>query len=275
VRVVSLIPAAIEILEAIGLGAEIVALGPEQAAGSGTGALADAPWERGLPARPERSGQDGRAPRALPSAPPGSAAAAELLASALRAARPDLIFTSATEAGGGVPRPAVRRAVAAVRPRPAVFALEPHTLGDILSDVKTVGDATGRQQPARALIEALRARIDAVSLRSAHALAAGRARRVACLSSVDPPTAAGWWLAELVGLAGGLDVLDGIGRPPRAVSWDEVEAARPELVVGFESGPTVERDEIALDGRPYPGPHAVDLLEQLAALILRSVLPRT
>ena len=168
-----------------------------------------------------------------------------------------LIFTSETAAGGGMPRATVRRRVAGRRPRPAVYALEPHTLGAILSDVKTVGDAVGRQATARALIEALRARIDAVSLRSARALAAGAPRRVACLQGADPPVAAGWWLAELVGLAGGLDVLDGVGRPPREVTWDEIRAAGPDLVVRAE--------EL---GAVHPGPGAVDLLEKLAALIL-------
>src|SRR5215216_1920000 len=50
---------------------------------------------------------------------------------------PDLIFTSLTETGGGVPRATVRRAVAILHPRPAVYALEPHSLGAILSDIKT------------------------------------------------------------------------------------------------------------------------------------------
>ena len=168
-----------------------------------------------------------------------------------------LIFTSETAAGGGVPRATVRRQVAGLRPRPAVYALEPHTVGRILSDVKSVGDAVGRQAEARTVIEALRARIDAVSLRSARALAAGAPRRVVCLARADPPVAAGWWLAELVGLAGGLDALDGVGRPPRHVTWDEIQAARPDLVVRAEDLGAIQ-----------PGPGAVDLLDRLAALIV-------
>ena len=159
---------------------------------------------------------------------------------------PDLIFTSETAAGGGVPRREVRRIVASLRPRPAIYALEPHTVGDILSDVKTVGDAIGRPADARALIEALRARIDAVSLRAAQAATSQPPRRVACLATVDPPVAAGWWQADLIGLAGGLDVLDGVGRPPRPTSWPEIERAGPDLVVRLtdeESG-----------GGPTPSP---------------------
>lgn len=182
------------------------------------------------------------------------------LAVVLRAAQPTLIFTSETSTGGGIPRDHVRRAVSqmARKPRPAVYALEPRSVGEILGDVKTVGDAVGRQGLARPTIEALRARIDAVSLHSARALAEREPRRVVCLQGVDPPVAAGWWLAELVGLAGGLDVLGGVGRPPRAVTWDQVRAAHPDLLVRI--------DEVG--GEVHPGLGAVSLLEKLAALIL-------
>jgi ABC-type Fe3+-hydroxamate transport system substrate-binding protein len=171
-----------------------------------------------------------------------------------------LIFTSETAAGGGMPRHTVRRAVSRMcpKPRPAVYALEPVSVGEILSDIKTVGDAVGRQAAARSLIEALRARIDVVSLRSARAIAEGGARRVVCVSGDDPPVAAGTWLAELIGLAGGIDALDGVGRPPRAVTWDQIRAARPDLV--FQVG------EVS------PGPGSVDLLERLAASIVQAPL---
>jgi ABC-type Fe3+-hydroxamate transport system substrate-binding protein len=264
VRIVSLIPEATEILQAIGLGDDIMALSPEDV---------DNPVR---------------------------------LTSALTAARPALIFTSETAAGGGVPRATVRRAASALRPRPSVYALEPHSLGEILSDIKTVGDATGHQSSARALIEALRVRIDIVTLRAARRLAdpGHRPRRVACLQRTDPPVAAGGWLAELIGLAGGLDVLDGVGRPPRAVTWPEIEAARPDLIVRVDltpptgaasDAPTVWTGNVSgrggacptcllplssqermsakpifaprsgSGGEVFPGPGAVDLLEQIAA----------
>jgi ABC-type Fe3+-hydroxamate transport system substrate-binding protein len=214
VRIVSLIPEATEILQALGLAADTLAMTSEEA------------WQAGM----------------------------------LWDRATTLIFTSETAAGGGMPRHMVRRAVAQMcpKPRPAVYALEPSSVGEILSDIKTVGDAVRQQAAARSLIEALRARIDAVSLRSARSVAAGAARRVVCASGDDPPVAAGTWLAELIGLAGGIDALDGVGRPPRAVTWDQIEAARPDLVFPV--------------GEVSPGPGSVDLLERLAASILQAPL---
>ncbi|MCC7369024.1 MAG: ABC transporter substrate-binding protein [Chloroflexi bacterium] len=193
----------------------------------------------------------------LAALPDGADAAPDALADALAAIHPRLIFTSETAAGGGMPRAVVRRLVRRLRPRPAVYALEPHTLGDILSDIKTVGDATGQQRAARALIEALRARIDAVTLRTAQSLAARPAPRVALLAHGEPPTAAGWWLAELIGLAGGHDVLAGLGRPPRAVTQEEIEAARPDVVLRVAD----------LRGRGGEGLAFVHLLERLSDLL--------
>lgn len=213
---------------------------------------------------------------AVTSAAPEEALAGDLLWSP----RPDLIFTS--EALGPLPRREVKRLLArhAQKPRPAVYALEPRSLGEILSDVKTVGDATGAQHAARALIERLRERIDAVSLRTARALAEHGLVRVVCLVSEQPPIAAGWWQAELIGLAGGLDLLDGVGRAPRAVTWQEIDAARPALIVTLASGrssllplgglpsPTGLSSPPTSDGRAlHPGPAAIDVLERLAALL--------
>jgi ABC-type Fe3+-hydroxamate transport system substrate-binding protein len=134
-------------------------------------------------------------------------------------------------------------------------------VGAILGDIKTVGDATGCQGAARALIDGLRARIDAVALRSGMVLMVQPPPRVVCLQSADPPIAAGWWLAELVGLAGGLDALGSVGRPPRAVTREQIDAAKPDLVIDLSIPPWGDREV-------FPGPGAVDLLEQLAAQIL-------
>jgi iron complex transport system substrate-binding protein len=211
----------------------------------------------------------------------------EALRRVLATCHPDLVFTSETAEGGGVTRREARRIVAACQPKPSVYALEPHSLGDILSDVKTVGDAVGRPGAARVVIELLRARVDAVSLRAAEAVARTRPRRVACLVTRDPPVAAGWWQAELVGLAGGLDVFDGVGRPPRPLTWAEIERAEPELVVWLADEPVAARYQpsagagqappdaaawrglIRLAGA-QPGPGAVAVLERLAALLLPS-----
>src|SRR5262249_53584566 len=132
----------------------------------------------------------------------------------------------------------------------------------------------------------LRGRVDAVAARSA-----GVARpRVLLLEWLNPPVSCGHWSPEVVALAGGNE---GIGRPgerARTLTWGEVVASRPEIVVIACCGFTVERtlEDLPLlraisewaelpavragrvyvvDGSAYfsrPGPRLVDSLEILA-----------
>lgn len=56
-------------------------------------------------------------------------------------------------------------------------------------------------------------------------------RRVALLEWVDPPWVAGHWGPELVALAGGVDLLGEAGAPSRRLSWAQLRACEPEVVL--------------------------------------------
>ena len=51
------------------------------------------------------------------------------------------------------------------------------------------------------------------------------------LEWTDPPYAPGHWIPEMVELAGGENVLGAAGRKSVRVTWDDVAAARPDVVV--------------------------------------------
>ena len=60
----------------------------------------------------------------------------------------------------------------------------------------------------------------------------GRRRpRVAVLEWTDPPYAPGHWIPEMVELAGGENVLGAAGQKSVRITWDDVAAARPDVVV--------------------------------------------
>ncbi|HYU19449.1 MAG TPA: cobalamin-binding protein [Chloroflexota bacterium] len=204
--------------------------------------------------------------------------------------RPDLILTQGLCEVCAVPHGIVRQAVPTLPSKPHVYSLDPASLGDVLANVKTVGDAAGAQAQARAVISSLRDRIDAVTLKTA---GVARIPRVFCLEWLDPPWTAGHWVPEMVGMAGGAEILGGIGQPSRRTSWEEIAARGPEVVVlmpcGFDlertlretdrtpwpaqwSGlPAVKSGQVyAVDGSAYfnrPGPRLVDGLELLASII--------
>jgi iron complex transport system substrate-binding protein len=116
---------------------------------------------------------------------------------------------------------------------------------------------------------------------------------VAFLEWLDPLICGGHWNPELVDLAGGVDGLGRPGAPSRTITWDELRAWRPEVLVAACCGYSAERTRRELaplrarpgaeelpcfrDGRVFPvdgkalfsrpGPSLVPSLELLAALL--------
>jgi iron complex transport system substrate-binding protein len=161
-------------------------------------------------------------------------------------------------------------------------------LTDILDDILRVGDATERQAAAQALVSGLRERIDQVGRREPD-----NRPRVVCLEWFEPLYVAGHWVPEMIGLAGGFDVLGHQGEPSAKIDWQKVVDARPEVILlmpcGFDVRRTVKESTpllalpgwhdlsavkngnlFALNGNAYfsrPGPRLINGLEILARII--------
>jgi iron complex transport system substrate-binding protein len=179
---------------------------------------------------------------------------------------------------------------------PRVLSLNPSTLDDVLADIQRIGYAIRRETEAALLAARLRERLQHVLLQVARA---GTHPRVACLEWLDPLYAAGHWVPEMVAYAGGVDVLGTPGAPAKKVTWKQVCAAKPDVLVLMPCGFSIDRTrrELALltkragwktlpavksgrvflvDGPAYfnrPGPRLVDGVEILAACLHPSLMP--
>jgi iron complex transport system substrate-binding protein len=209
---------------------------------------------------------------------------------ALRALEPDLIVTQALCDVCAVAEDEVR-AAACELPGPAtVINLEPQTIWEVFDSIRQVADAAGVSDRASEVIARLTARVEAVRAQSR---AAAPRPRVALLEWLDPPFSCGHWSPELVSIAGGVEVLGKEGEKSRALRWDEVIAAQPDVVVIACCGFTVERTledtarlpavpgwtdlravrenrVFVVNGSDYfsrPGPRLVDSLEMLRTFI--------
>jgi iron complex transport system substrate-binding protein len=207
----------------------------------------------------------------------------------LRRLAPDVIVTQRLCDVCAVGYDSVTAFAATLPGPPAVVNLEPSTLDDVFADVHRVAATLEVPDRATAVVAALRARVDAV----AAAAASRPTRRCVLLEWIDPPYRSGHWGPELVALAGGVDPLGRRGEDAARVAWDDVVAVAPEVLVlaccgydvartradvpllaarpGWSALPAVRAGAVwAIDGSAYvsrPGPRLVDSLELLAELL--------
>ncbi len=125
--------------------------------------------------------------------------------------------------------------------RPRIVALAPHRLADVWDDLIRVGQAIGKEERARDLVAEYKYRLAEVA---AFARKQHRRPRLAMLEWLDPLMGAGNWMPELVTLAGGEPIFGEIGQHSSWLSWDELAAADPDVLVlapcGYDLARTLE-----------------------------------
>jgi iron complex transport system substrate-binding protein len=284
-RIVSLVPSATETLFALGLGAEVAAVTHE----------CDFPADAlNLPKVTRDVIGPGLAPAAIDRAvrelTEQGRSIYELDEPGLLRLAPDLIVTQNLCSVCAVSADDVRAIAARMDPVPAIVSLDPHTLGEVLGDVRTLAQATGTKDAGVDLVQDAAARIDRVRVATRNA----PRRRVVLLEWLDPVFVGGHWVPQMIEYAGGEDLLGLPGQPSEQRTWDEVIAVRPEVVIVAPCGYEVERgyeeartyaDELARLGAERivvadaaawfsrPGPRLVDGLEWLGHALHPDLVP--
>ena len=197
---------------------------------------------------------------------------------ALRDARPDVILGQTLCAVCAV---TLDQIPATLDRAPLVVPLDAASLEGMFEDLRRVGAALDRKRDAERLVSDLRLRMQAVADR----VRGSRRPRVACLEWLDPPFNAGHWVPEQVRIAGGDDVLGEPGERSREIAWTDVHAARPEIVVVMPCGWDAQRAAreaaamtlvgggarvVGVSGAAYfsrPGPRLIDGIELLASIL--------
>jgi iron complex transport system substrate-binding protein len=284
-RIASLVPSATEALFALGLGDQVVAVTHE----------CDHPAEAlGLPRLTRSVIPAGLEPAEVDARVRELTGRGEALyhldEPALARLAPTLIVTQALCAVCAVSYDDVRAVAERLDARPDVISLDPRTLAEVLDDLVRLGQATGVRGSGEALVAELQARLSRVR----DGVAGAPRQRVVALEWLDPPYAGGHWVPEMIELAGGCSVVGEPARDSRAVSWAELQAARPEVAVVMPCGLYVdEAAEQALARRAQleslgaeriyavdaassfsrPGPRLVEGVELLAHLLHPDRLP--
>ncbi len=284
-RIVSLVPSATEMLFALGLGDDLVAVTHE----------CDYPdVARGLPKVTRDVLPPGLSSAEIDAAVKERTLAGESIyeldAEALNELAPDLIVTQALCSVCAVSYDDVRAIAEELDSQPMVISLDPRTVGEVLGDARTLAQATDSKDAAVDLIQEASARIDRIRVLTKDA----RRLRVAALEWLDPPFAAGHWTPQLIEYAGGEDVLGFSGENSEERTWEEIAAAGPDVVIVMPCGYDAEiahreaemhRDQLAAIGAgevvavnaaayfSRPGPRLIDGLELLAHILHPELVP--
>jgi iron complex transport system substrate-binding protein len=284
-RIVSLLPSATDILFAIGAGDDVVGVTFECDVPDGS---------RGPRIVSGTVLPEGLEPGAIDAMVKARAAAGESLYTldegALRSLRPDLVVTQDLCAVCAVDVAEVDAALHHLGCTAEVVTLDPMDLGQVWATVEEVGRVTGHDREAHRLVGRLQDRLGRVASR-----VEGRPRpRVAVLEWTDPPFCSGHWVPDMVVAAGGQSVLGRSGTRSTQVTWDQVLAARADLIVvapcGYDLGGARElASGLVASGRlpagvpvwavdadaafVRPGPRLVDGIEALAAILHPGPVP--
>ncbi|MFW5974470.1 MAG: ABC transporter substrate-binding protein, partial [Natrialbaceae archaeon] len=148
-----------------------------------------------------------------------------------------------------------------------VCHVEPATLEEVVVSFATLGRAAGRPEAGRRLTARARDRLAAVRKRvpevpdRARGTDADPRPVVYCEEWGDPPMAAGNWVPEAVGAAGGRYPFCEPGDRSKAVSKERVEAVDPDHVVIHHCGHGDRGDPALLDDRGWDLEAAVHVLD--------------
>jgi len=200
--------------------------------------------------------------------------------------KPDLVITQSLCRVCAINENDIAEALDPAHPT-VVKALSATTLAEVLESIETLGFLVERVAKAREMIDALKDRVSRVQV----AIETSRSRpRVVMLEWLDPLFSAGHWSPELIRLAGGEEVLGEAGQLSKKIGWQDVIQARPDVLLIACCGYDIERTKVDMDhlvskagfadlpavrgGRVFlgdgnaffnrPGPRLVDTLEMVA-----------
>ena len=291
-RIVSLFPAATEMVCALGAASSLVGISHDS----------DFPPEllhSGIPRVTRTTLDEHAAPAEIDRMVRTADALGESLhvldVASITELKPNVIITQGICDVCAIREDDVRVLAESLRSPPIVLALSADSLDEMLNDIHRVGAAIERSPVAQALVERLETRLYKVHHRLVEA--AVPRPRVAVLEWTDPIYNAGHWVPQMVRRAGGIEVLAKAGERSRQVSMEELVAARADTVIIAPCGYDVTR--AAAEGTMHtkkkkwawlahcrtwavdsgglfsrPGPRLVEGVETLAEIFHPSIFPR-
>ena len=284
-RIVSLLPAATEIVCALGLQDALV------------GITHECDYPHSVKSKPcltstgiESSASSMEIDHAVRSQLDGHGSIYELDERALNLQDPNLVLTQDLCEVCAVHYDQVQKAIRIQEEGDVrIASLEPKTIAEIFDTVRTIGGLTARTEVATTIVEELSGRIQRIE---ASLSRLDRRPRVLMLEWLDPLFAPGHWVPEQVAIAGGELGFGTAGKPSFVITQEQVVEYGPEVIIlipcgfykediirewsktglaGLRGLPAFDAGEVwATDASAYfsrPGPRIVDGIEILTRIL--------
>src|SRR5262245_24379098 len=284
-RIVSLIASSTEIVCALGLGDQLVGRSHE----------CDFPeWVKKLPQCTEPKfnieGTSYEIDQRVKAILQEGLSVYRVFADKLKELKPDVIVTQIQCEVCAVSEKDVEQAVCEIMDtRPKIVSLNTNALEDFWEDVMKVARALDAPEKGEELVVRLKSRMEAVEEK---ARPTAEKPHVAFIEWIDPLMSCGNWMPTLIERAGGVNLFGEAGKHSPWMSWEDLKAKDPDLIVvspcGYDIPKTreemgvlvskpdwkdlkaVQNNKVFLaDGNQFfnrPGPRLVESLEMLAEM---------
>lgn len=204
---------------------------------------------------------------------------------------PDLVLTQGSCDVCAVDDSRIRNELDELSIDPEIVELSQHSLADVFGDLERLGEILDRQEEATAVRTRLESRIEEVG--GGRGSGGESVPRVTILDWLNPVMVAAHWVPELIEIAGGEYGLADTGEHSRVRDWAEIREYDPDVLIvapcgfdleqirtnfrdlttreGWSELSAVRAGQVyAMDGDQYvnrPGPRLVDTLERIETVI--------
>ena len=212
-------------------------------------------------------------------------------ASLLKSLSPDIIVTQAQCEACAVSLDQVKDIVSNwTLNKTEIISLEPNTLNEVWLGFDIIAKTMGAPESSSILKSEINERF---KLLKDKLKGTEQKPTVLCIEWIEPIMVAANWVPELVGFAGGRNVMSVSGTDSKFCSWDEIKKTNPDIIImmpcgfgikrtfedihylqnrkGWQELKAVKENKVfVVDGNQYfnrPGPRLVDSAEILAEVI--------
>ena len=204
----------------------------------------------------------------------------------LKQLKPDLILTQELCEVCAVSFNQVKKSARILDSNVKIISLEPESVEDILENILLIGETTGSRQQARKVIKNLKNRLKIIDLRLKNLK---NKPKVLVIEWLDPLMVAGHWVPQMVEMAGGEMLITKRGEKSRRINQAQLKI-NPDIVIiapcGFDIKRTIKEKHLIrknfskvylMDGDSYltrPGPRIVDGIEILSEILYPEIFSR-